>query len=48
MKEYHSYLMCLEKMAEFQYQRDCQIADLARYLTDEPVETFCYEEKVMD
>ena len=35
-------------MAEFQYQRDCQIADLARYLTDEPVETFCYEEKVMD
>lgn len=48
MKEYNSYLMCLEKMAEFQYQRDCQIADLARYLTDEPVETFCYEEKVMD
>lgn len=48
MKEYNSYLMCLEKMVEFQYQRDCQIADLARYLTDEPIAGFCYEEKVMD
>ena len=44
MKEYNSYLMCLEKMVEFQYQRDCQIANLSRYLTDEPIKMFCYEE----
>lgn len=48
MKEYNSYLMCLEKMIEFQYRRDCQIANLSRYLTDEPIERFCYEEKVMN
>lgn len=47
MKEYNSYLMCLEKMIEFQYQRDCQIANLARYLTDEPIEMFCYEEEII-
>lgn len=47
MKEYNSYLMCLEKMVEFQYQRDCRIASLARYLTDEPVGVFCHEEKIM-
>lgn len=48
MKEYNSYLMCLEKMIEFQYQRDCQIANLSRYLTDEPIERFCYEERLMN
>ena len=46
MKEYNSYLMCLEKMIEYQYQRDCQIANLTRYLTDEPIVRFCYEEKI--
>lgn len=48
MKEYNSYLMCLEKMVEFQYQRDCQIANLTRYLTDEPIVRFCYEERIMN
>ena len=48
MKEYNSYLMCLEKMIEYQYQRDCQIANLTRYLTDEPIVRFCYEEKIMN
>lgn len=48
MKEYNSYLMCLEKMIEFQYQRDCQIANLTRYLTGEPIERFCYEERLVN
>lgn len=43
MKEYNSYLMCCEKFIGFQYNRDCAIADLQKFLTDTSVLTFCKE-----
>ena len=48
MKEYNSYLLCLEKMIEFGYRRDCLISDLSRYLTDEHVENFCHGERLVN
>lgn len=45
MKEYNGYLLCLEKIIEYRYLRDCRIADLARYLADEPVMRFISEER---
>lgn len=41
MKEYNTYLLCLERLLEFQYSRDQQIAGLAKFLTGEPVSDFC-------
>ena len=32
MKEYNSYLICCEKFIEFQYSKDCCIADLQKFL----------------
>lgn len=43
MKEYNSYLMCCEKFIGFQYNRDCAIADLQKFLTDTSILTFCKE-----
>lgn len=43
MKEYNSYLSCCEKFIEFQYRKDCCIADLQKFLTDESVLRFCRE-----
>ncbi len=43
MKEYNSYLACCEKFIDFQYRRDCCIADLQKFLTDKPVLGFCRE-----
>ena len=41
MKEYNAYLLCLERLLEFQYSRDQQIASLAKFLTGEDVSDFC-------
>lgn len=41
MKEYNAYLLCLERLLEFQYSRDQQIATLAKFLTGEDVGDFC-------
>lgn len=41
MKEYNAYLLCLERLLEFQYSRDQQIASLAKFLTGESVGDFC-------
>lgn len=41
MKEYNAYLLCLERLLEFQYSRDQQIAGLAKFLTGESVTDFC-------
>lgn len=43
MKEYNSYLSCCEKFIDFQYRKDCCIADLQKFLTDESVLRFCRE-----
>lgn len=43
MKEYNSYLSCCEKFIDFQYRKDCAIADLQKFLTDESVLRFCRE-----
>ena len=43
MKEYNSYLSCCEKFIDFQYRKDCCIADLQKFLTDESVLRFCKE-----
>lgn len=41
MKEYNAYLVCLERLLEFQMSRDQQIASLAKFLTGESVADFC-------
>lgn len=41
MKEYNAYLLCLERLLEFRYSRDAQIASLAKFLTGEDVGDFC-------
>ena len=41
MKEYNAYLLCLERLLEFQYSRDQQIASLAKFLAGENVSDFC-------
>ena len=41
MKEYNAYILCLERLLEFQYSRDQQIAGLAKFLTGESVSEFC-------
>lgn len=43
MKEYNSYLSCCEKFIDYQYRKDCAIADLQKFLTDESVLKFCRE-----
>lgn len=43
MKEYNSYLSCCEKFIDFQYRKDCCIADLQKFLTDESILRFCRE-----
>lgn len=46
MKEYNAYLLCLERLLEFQYSRDQQIASLAKFLAGENVSDFCSIEKL--
>lgn len=41
MKEYNAYLVCLERLLEFQISRDQHIASLAKFLTGESVAEFC-------
>lgn len=41
MKEYNAYLLSLERLQEFQYSRDQQIAGLAKFLCGENVADFC-------
>lgn len=42
-KEYNSYFVCWEKLLTFQYQRDCQIANIQEFLADTPISNFCSE-----
>ncbi len=46
LKEYNTYLECLEKLVEYQYRRDCLIADLQGYLTDVSILSFCTERQL--
>lgn len=46
MKEYNAYLLCLERLLEFQYSRDQQIATLAKFLAGENVSDFCTVENL--
>lgn len=48
MKEYNAYLLCLERLLEFQYSRDQQIAGLAKFLTGESVSEFCHITQLPD
>lgn len=42
-KEYNIYLSCIEKLIDFQYQRDCYITDLQGLLTDISILWYCKE-----
>ncbi len=48
MKEYNAYLLCLERLLEFRYSRDAQIASLAKFLAGETVSDFCSVEFLSD
>lgn len=50
LKEYNSYLLCCERLIQFSYKRDCQIASLQSFLPDVSILDFCseYELKVSD
>lgn len=43
MKEYNSYILCCEKFVDYQYRKECAIADLQKFLTDTSVLSFCRE-----
>ena len=43
MKEYNSYIQCCEKFIDYQYRKECAIADLQKFLTDTSVLSFCRE-----
>ncbi len=45
-KEYNKYFECWERLLQFQYQRDCLIADIQAFLTDTSVLEFCSEVKL--
>lgn len=40
-KEYNIYLLCLEKLIQFQYKRDCYVTDLQGLLADISILWFC-------
>lgn len=40
-KEYEMYMGCLERLIEYQYRRDCLVADLQALLPDETILRFC-------
>lgn len=42
-KEYNIYLSCWEKLLDYQYRRDCLIADLQGYLTGTSITDYCRE-----
>lgn len=42
-KEYNIYLLCIEKLIGFQYQRDCHIMDLQGLLADISILWYCRE-----
>lgn len=46
MKEYNAYILSLERLLEFQYSRDQQIASLAKFLAGEDVSDFCWIENL--
>ncbi len=41
IKEYNSYLRCLEKLLYYQFLRDSSLADLQRFLGNTPIQNFC-------
>lgn len=43
LKEYNNYLLCMEKLLEFQYRRDCLVADLQGLLRDSSIMQYCTE-----
>ena len=40
-KEYAMYIACLERLIEYQYRRDCLVANLQSLLPDESILRFC-------
>lgn len=40
-REYNMYVVCLERLIDYQYRRDCLLADLQALLPDETVLRFC-------
>ena len=47
-REYIMYVACLERMIEYQYRRDCLVADLQALLPDESVLRFCAIQPLRD
>lgn len=41
MKEYNTYLLCIEKLLLFSYQRDCLIASMQSFLPDVSILDYC-------
>lgn len=48
VKEYNIYLLCLEKLIQFQYQRDCYVTDLQGLLADISILWFCRVEPLSE
>ena len=45
-KEYNIYLSCIEKLIDFQYQRDCHLMDLQGLLADISILWYCKERQL--
>ena len=41
LKEYNTYLSCIENLIRFQYQRNCHLADLQGILSEESILRYC-------
>lgn len=47
-QEYAMYIGCLERLIDYQYRRDCLIANLQSLLPDESILKFCHFEEIKD
>ncbi|MDE6553252.1 MAG: hypothetical protein K2K98_09895 [Muribaculaceae bacterium] len=47
-KEYAMYIGCLERLIEYQYRRDCLVANLQSLLPDESILRFCHFIEIKD
>ena len=45
-REYAMYIACLERLIEYQYRRDCLVANLQSLLPDESILRFCRFEEI--
>lgn len=46
LNEYNLYLNCMEKLVEFQYQRNCRLMDLQELLVDRSILWYCTAEPI--